>query len=79
MKTKAEIVQKLLEEKKIDAEEAVILLMGENKGVQYIPYPVYPQPFYPLNPYYPYTPIWQINSPISGNYQTVTDFTISVN
>lgn len=42
MKTKAQIVQRLLEEKKIDAEEAVILLMAD-KEIQYIPY--YPTPY----------------------------------
>lgn len=53
MKTKAQIVQRLLEEKKIDAEEAVILLMGD-KEIQYIPYyptPAYPQPL-PIGPIY---------------------------
>lgn len=45
MKTKAQIVQELLEEKKITAEDAVILLMGESKV----------EPNYPkqINPYYP--------------------------
>lgn len=52
MKTKAEIVQRLLEEKKIDAEEATILLMGNGTGTYYF---LYPPPFYP--PYTPYCPI----------------------
>lgn len=56
MKTKAEIVQRLLEEKKIDAEEAVVLLMSEDKQLG-ITFPVWPatQPVYPYNPnpYYP--------------------------
>lgn len=39
MKTKAQIVQKLLEEKKIDADEAVILLQS---SVEYIPYAARP-------------------------------------
>lgn len=58
MKTKAEIVKSLLEEKKIDIDEAMVLLMGEEKTVTYIPYPYNPQPYYPLNPYYPVTPIY---------------------
>lgn len=58
MKTKAGIVQKLLEEKKIDAEEAVILLMGEEKTIQFIPYPHSPIPFFPQNPIYPAYPSW---------------------
>lgn len=70
MKTKAEIVQRLLEEKKIDAEEAVTLLMGEEKTVQYIPYPYNPAPIYPLNP--PMYPAWPYSFPVmsansSGN------------
>ena len=44
MKTKAEIVQRLLDEKKIDAEEAVVMLTPE------YPYPwVYPIITYPYN------------------------------
>lgn len=45
MKTKAQIIQRLLEEKKIDAEEAVILMMRDDTPhYVYIPqpYPVYP-------------------------------------
>ena len=52
MKTKAEIVQKLLDEKKIDAEEAVILLMGEKEYI-----------FLNNNPYpttWPIYPSWTI-------------------
>lgn len=51
MKTKAEIVQSLLNEGKLSAEDAVVLLM---KDVQYIyiqtPQPSYPN--YPLNPFW---------------------------
>lgn len=47
MKTKAQIVQRLLDEKKIDAEEAVVLLMSEK---EFIPYPQ-PYPIYPVSPY----------------------------
>lgn len=68
MKTKAEIVQKLLEESKINAEEAVILLMSGNSEVHYVPF--YPQPI-PFNPWY--TP-WIItnNAPLTlPNYSTV--------
>lgn len=57
MKTKAQIVQRLLEEKKIDAEEAVILLMTDKEYVpvaQPYPYPIYPaapfQPFWYVDP-----------------------------
>lgn len=54
MKTKCEIVQALLDEKRITAEEAVVLLMGEKEYI-YInqPYPVI-QPSHPLNPYAPF-------------------------
>ncbi len=45
MKTKAQIVQRLLEEKKIDAEEAVILLQDTSNQNVFIPY----------TPYTPYT------------------------
>jgi hypothetical protein len=45
MRTKAQIVQELLDEKKITAEDAVVLLMS-NKEKEYVyvpqPYPVYP-------------------------------------
>jgi len=74
MKTKAEIVQRLLEEKKIDAEEAVVLLMGEEKQIQYIPYPYNPP--YPVNPYpfWPQSPIYSMPPTLSadtGNYSSV--------
>lgn len=57
MKTKCEIVQKLLDEKKITAEDAVILLMGEKEYV-YIPhpYPASPWPFY--SEPFPYRITW---------------------
>lgn len=45
MKTKAEIVQRLLGEGKIDAEEAVVLLMRDDAQ------PVIYYPALPLNPY----------------------------
>lgn len=49
MKTKAEIVQDLLNEGKITAEDAVILLMdSRQKEYVYIPQP------YPYNPYPPF-------------------------
>jgi hypothetical protein len=53
MKTKAEIVQRLLEEKKIDAEEAVILLMNDGQAVVtvYPIYPVQPAPVWSSNPW----------------------------
>jgi hypothetical protein len=57
-KTKAQIVQRLLEEKHINAEEAVTLLMSEKEPyIQPVPLP--PQPYrnpydipVPLVPYY---------------------------
>lgn len=67
--TKASIVQRLLDEKQITAEEAVILLQGDT----YIP-PSYPM--YTPNPYYdtPNTtppPVWYstdtLNTPATGN------------
>lgn len=75
MKTKAEIVQRLLEAKQVDAEEAVILLMSDSQ-VTYIPYNPYPYPYYPINPvwpYAPYVPTWQstANAIDSTNVLTV--------
>lgn len=71
MKTKAEIVQRLLGEGKIDAEEAVVLLMGEKTEIQFIPYvPHNPYPYYPIGPIWVGgptridTPIFQLPSTI---------------
>lgn len=52
MKTKAEIVQRLLDEKKINAEEAVILLTKdvEFAPIQYVPFPQPYPDFYPSWP-----------------------------
>lgn len=51
MKTKSEIIQRLLDEKSINVEEAMILMMTEKEYV-YIPnYPTYPT--YPTAPIYP--------------------------
>lgn len=62
--TKAQIVQRLLEEKQINAEEAVILLMSDK---EYITVPSYPhQPQQPFNPYPnvpPYGPWTTYSSP----------------
>jgi len=55
MKTKAQIVQELLEKDQITAEDAVVLLMGSAKEKEYI-YVPQPYPFIPHNPY-PYDPI----------------------
>lgn len=62
MKTKAEIVQRLLNEKQVDAEEAVILLMGSDKEVQFVPYypNPSPQPINPLTPLWPQYPYYPI-------------------
>lgn len=61
MKTKAEIVQALLNEGKITAEDAVVLLM-DSKEKEYVyvpqPYPVYP--YNPMSPYYT-GPVWVSN------------------
>lgn len=62
--TKAQIVQRLLEEKQIKAEEAVILLMSDK---EYITVPSHPhQPQQPFNPYPnfpPYGPWTTYSSP----------------
>lgn len=52
---KAQIVQELLDEKKITAEDAVVLLMREETfpNIHYVPYPVYP-----AVPAQPYNPLW---------------------
>jgi len=66
MKTKAEIVQRLLEEKKVDAEEAVILLMSDKqKEYVYIPNPY---PVYPIYPSYPAGPVW-----IPSQWETISN------
>ena len=59
MKTKAEIVQDLLDKKLISAEEAVTLLSGE-RITYYIPPSQPPYYFAPLP--LPHYPTWQINS-----------------
>lgn len=51
MKTKAEIVQRLLEAKQIDAEEAVVLLMADTRTIHW-GYPYNPVPNYPTNPFW---------------------------
>jgi hypothetical protein len=56
MKTKAQIVQELLDSKKINAEEAVTLLMGTEKEYVYLPQPY---PVYPSYPVSPLQPLWQ--------------------
>lgn len=61
MKTKAEIVQELLDKSQITAEEAVTLLIGTKEYV-YIPaYPVLPYQTWPLYPSYPAGPAWITN------------------
>lgn len=61
MKTKAEIVQALLNEGKITAEDAVVLLM-DSKEKEYVYVPVYPSYPYVTFPYSPSTPVWYVNS-----------------
>lgn len=60
MKTKAQIVQELLEKHQITAEDAVVLLMAEREYI-YIPSP-YPSPS-PI----PYQPDW---------YRVTNDFPV---
>lgn len=63
MKTKAQIIQSLLEEKKIDVEEAMVLMMNDDRVVYvtlpvnpvYPQYPISPYPFNPVLPYYQVT------------------------
>ena len=68
MLTKASIVQRLLDEKLITTEEAVVLLKGEDfNGIKYVPVPstlpwVGPGPTQPYQPYTtpstPYNPMY---------------------
>lgn len=74
MKTKTEIVQRLLDAKQIDAEEAVILLM-QDKEIQFVPY--YPQPYNPY-PYYPISPIW-VGSPASPTITFPSSICVTAN
>jgi hypothetical protein len=63
--TKATIVQKLLENNNITAEEAVILLTNENfNGITYVPYN---PPINPMPPFYPQCgqPIWYTNGTVN--------------
>ena len=55
--TKANIVQRLLEEKHITAEEAVILLQSGAPliNLPQIPCPTFPTPHTPINPFPPNT------------------------
>lgn len=69
--TKAEIVQRLLNENRITAEEAVVLLQ-QSSGIQYIPYQ--PNPYWTSNPDWTYDPNrpgqpWYTTSHTSGYSQ----------
>lgn len=55
MKTKAEIIQRLLEEKHIDVEEAMTLVMAEK---EYIPHQPIIYSTFPTYPYYPQPNPW---------------------
>ena len=73
-KTVAQIVQELLEKKAITAEEAVILLQGSIKQVQYVPYvsdPYVSDPYSP--PFYPTVtfPRDGTGDPYTGDHCTV--------
>jgi len=53
--TKASIVQRLLDEKLITAEEAVILLTNDTPAAPINPMqPCFPNPYIPLNPWNPF-------------------------
>jgi hypothetical protein len=61
--TKASIVQRLLDEKLITAEEAVVLLTSDTPVVPINPMqPYYPNPHIPINPYTPINP-WNPSNP----------------
>lgn len=51
--TKASIVQRLLDEKQITAEEAVVLLQNDTQVTSPLPYTI---PINPMQPYYPSYP-----------------------
>jgi len=70
--TRASIVQRLLDEKQITAEEAVVLLTNENhNGITHIPYN--PNPYWTSNPDWTYDP----NRPGQPWYTTSTNGTNS--
>ena len=61
--TKASIVQRLLDEKLITAEEAVVLLTNDAPASPINPIqPYYPNPHIPINPYTPINP-WNPSQP----------------
>ena len=61
--TKASIVQRLLDEKLITAEEAVVLLTNDAPAPPINPIqPYYPNPHIPINPYTPINP-WNPSQP----------------
>lgn len=70
MKTKAEIVQQLLNEEKITVDDAVVLLMSDKSNKEYIFIPTHP--FSPYNPY-PYNPPYYVSS------ETSNDLTVNQN
>lgn len=69
MKTKAEVVQALLDERKITAEDAVILLTPEPKQIEYIQQPVVNEPFIWRAPIWPWESPYYLTSP---NYGPIT-------
>jgi hypothetical protein len=70
MKTKIQIIQQLLDDRKINAEEAMVLMEKE-----YIYYPQYPSA--PYIPWYPNIPHWQAVTNPAG--ATSADFVITTN
>lgn len=69
MKTKAQIVQELLEKDAITAEDAVVLLMADERVAPV--YLTYPQP-YPFWPWHFGTPNYQMPGPFSVGCTVVT-------
>jgi len=73
MKAKAEIVQRLLDEKKIDAEEAVALLTASDER----PHIIYVDRPYYVYPVQPYQPFWQIPGPYCQSTANGTTFPVN--
>jgi len=70
MLTKEKIVERLLEEKRITTEEAVILLKGEDfNGIRYVPVPTpSTNPWIGPGPSQPYQPYTAPSTPINPMY-----------
>lgn len=77
MKTKAEIVQSLLNEGNITAEDAVVLLMNDKDQTKYIFIPQ--MPYNPVSPYWPYNPYPVYVDRTEPYYYTSNELTVSQN